>query len=123
MGTFQPDRTGQIIVPVNPRAIRGLDAQAIADEISPIIIAAAAKVGGAPIGAPELLREDELRRRTDDVDLVANIDRHPDRLWIVAAMVPADQADEVARRRPGGQTPIEVVAPPVRLPQGRRGRG
>lgn len=116
--TFTPDRIGQIIVPIAPRSIEGLDAASIAHKIAPAIIEAAYAVGGAPIGDPELLREDELRARTDDPDLIANVDAHPDRLWIVAEMVPADQAAAVARSRPGGST-IEIVAPPLRRPRRR----
>lgn len=114
--TFTPDRTGQIVVPLAPRAIEGLAPDEIAMAIAPTIIQAAHAVGGAPIGDPEILREDELRSRTDDPEILGNVDRHPDRLWLVAEMVPADQADEVARSRPGGNV-IEVVAPPVRLPR------
>ncbi len=118
--TFTPDRTGQIVVPLAPRAIEGLTPDEIAMEIAPTIIAAARAAGGAPIGEPELLREDELRARTDNPEILDNVGRHPDRLWLLAEMVPADQAEEVARSRPGGNV-IEVVAPPVRRPR-RRGR-
>lgn len=117
--TFVPDRTGQIIVPIAPRSIAGLDADEIALAVAPAIIEAAYAAGGAPIGEPELLREDELRARTDDPDLIATVDRHPDRLWLVAEMVPADQAEKVARSRPGGNV-LEIVAPPVRHPRPRR---
>jgi len=118
--TFTPTRTGQIVVPLAPRAIEGLTPDEIAMAIAPTIIEAARAAGGAPIGEPELLREDELRSRTADPEILANVDRHPDRLWLLAEMVPADQADKVARSRPGGNV-VEVVAPPIRLPR-RRGR-
>jgi hypothetical protein len=118
--TFTPSKTGQVIVPISPRAISGLDAQEIATAVSPAIIEAAYAAGGAPVGAPELLREDELRARTDDPVLIETIDAHPDLLWIIADMVPADQADDVVRGRTD-EPALEIVAPPVRFPR-RRGR-
>lgn len=117
--SFTPGRTGQIVVPIAPRSIQGLTADEIATEVAPAIVDAAAAVGGAPVGEPELLREDEVRARTDDPNVIANLDRHPDRLWLVADMVPAEQAAEVARNRPGGSA-LEVVAPPLRRRPPRR---
>lgn len=122
--TFVPSKIGQIVVPLAPRAIAGLDAQAIADVVAPVIIEAAAQAGGAPIGAPEILREDDLRSRDLTDELRNNIDRHPGRLWLVAEMIPIDEAADYARDRADNTEPaLEIVAPPVHLPRGRRGRG
>ena len=109
---FTPAKVGQIVVPISPAAISGLDAQSIASAVAPEIIRAAEAAGGSPIGAPELLREDELRSRTDDPAILRNIDDHPGRLWVVADMIPIAQASAIARER-GTSQALEVVAPPV----------